>query len=195
MARTHSMDEATDFLPKLLIISTQHLKVSLTNIHKESIQGWLQSCCENGTYIRTGRTNHAPGTLKTSLREILQLIPLQTRSTANENLSPCEPHGICLISGNQQTTSYWCPIQMSHQNSPLYLLTKYDHIDTFYTFQVHSNTLYCSRTNPGNITESKTDIHPHPKQPNNPIQKEEREAESKEVCLWALSWVTKSSIC
>lgn len=110
--------------------------------------------------VRTGRTNHAPGTHKTSLREILQLIPLQTRSIANENLSPCEPHGICLISGNQQTTSYWCPIQMSHQNSPLYLLIKYDHIDTFYMFQVHSNTLYCSRTNPGNITESKTDIAP-----------------------------------
>lgn len=38
MARTYSMQEATDFQPKLLIISTQHLKVSLTNMCEENIQ-------------------------------------------------------------------------------------------------------------------------------------------------------------
>lgn len=41
------MEEASDFSPKLLMISKQHLKVPLTNIYKENIQGWLQSCCEN----------------------------------------------------------------------------------------------------------------------------------------------------
>lgn len=48
------MEEATDFSPKLLMTSTQHLKVPLTNIYKENIQGWLQSCCENGKQVEQG---------------------------------------------------------------------------------------------------------------------------------------------
>jgi len=53
-ARTHSHEEATDFSPKLLMSSTQHLKVPLTNIHEENIQGPLQSCCENGKQVEQG---------------------------------------------------------------------------------------------------------------------------------------------
>lgn len=48
------MEEATDFSPKLLMISTKHLKVPLANIYKENIQGWLQSCSENGKQLEQG---------------------------------------------------------------------------------------------------------------------------------------------
>lgn len=104
-----------------------------------------------------------------------------------------DPLGMCLIlvSKRSQVTGvqFRCQfIKEAHYNCLLNMTTSY-------TFQVHSNTLYCSRTNFGNITESKTDIRPHPKQPNNPTKKEDREVESKQVYLWILSWVTKSSIC
>lgn len=48
------MEEAMDFSLKLLTISTQHLKFPLIDIYKENIQGWLQSCCENGEQAEQG---------------------------------------------------------------------------------------------------------------------------------------------
>lgn len=66
MARNYSMQEAADFLPKLLIISTQHLKASLTNTCKENIQGWLHSCCENGMWVEQGG--------QTMLQELTKLL-------------------------------------------------------------------------------------------------------------------------